>query len=82
VPCLFGLYSVVAILYASLPRERRIGGVGWPGKSSVTFSDALATVSRWIWEEGVFAQAADGPSIRKLPPPIREILYAALAPAA
>jgi hypothetical protein len=81
-PCLFGLYSVVAMLYASLPRERRVGAVTWPGKTVVTFSDALAAVRRWIWAEGVFAHVPDGPSIQKLPPPIREILYAALAPAA
>lgn len=82
VPCLFGLYSVVAMLYATLPQRRRIGGVTWPGKSVVTFSDALSAVRRWIWAEGVFAHAPDGPSVQKLPPPIREILYAALAPAA
>jgi DDE superfamily endonuclease len=82
VPCLFGLYSVVAMLYAALPQERRVGGVAWPGKATVAFSDALATVRRWIWAEGVFAHVPDGPSLQKLPPPIREILYAALAPAA
>lgn len=82
VPCLFGLYSIVAMLYAALPKERRVGAVAWPGKSVVTFSDALSAVRRWIWAEGVFAHAPDGPSIQKLPPPIREILYAALAPAA
>jgi hypothetical protein len=82
VPCLFGLYSVVAMLYASLPQRRRVGGVAWPGKSTVTFSDALSAVRRWIWAEGVFAHVPDGPYIQKLPPPIREILYAALAPAA
>jgi hypothetical protein len=65
-----------------LPPKRRVGGVAWPGKSVVTFSDALAAVRRWMWAEGVFAHAPDGLSIRKLPPPIREILYAALAPAA
>jgi hypothetical protein len=81
-PCLLGLYSVVAMLYASLPRGRRVGGVAWPGKSVVTFSDALSAVRGWIWAEGVFAHIPDGPSVRKLPPPIREILYAALAPAA
>lgn len=82
VPCLFGLYSVVAMLYALLPQDRRVGGVAWPGKSTVTFSDALSAVRRWIWAEGVFAHVPEGPSIQKLPPPIREILYAALAPAA
>jgi hypothetical protein len=82
VPCRFGLDSVVAMLSASLPQERRVGGVAGPGKAVVTFSDALAAVRRWIGAEGVFAHAPDGPSIQKLPPPIREILYAALAPAA
>lgn len=82
VPCVFGLYSIVAMLYAALPKERRVGAVAWPGKSVVTFSDALSAVRRWIWTEGVFAHVPDGPSVQKLPPPIREILYAALAPAA
>jgi hypothetical protein len=82
IPCLFGLYSVVAMLYALLPREHRVGGVAWPGKTVVTFSDALSAVRRWIWDEGVFARAPNGPAVQKLPPPIREILYAALAPAA
>jgi len=80
VPCLFGLYSAVAMLYAMPPQERRVGGVTWPGKSAVTFSDTLSTARRRIWSEGVFAHAPDGPCIQKLPPPIREILYAALAP--
>lgn len=82
VPCLFGLYTVVAMLYAELPRTHRIGGIAWPGKATVTFSDALAAVRRWIWVEGVFSHRPEGSSVKKLPPPIREILYAALAPAA
>jgi DDE superfamily endonuclease len=81
-PCLFGLYSVVAMLYAALPRERRVGAVAWPGKAAVTFSDATSAVRRWIWAEGVFSRLPDGPSVKKLPAPIREVLYAALAPAA
>ena len=75
-------HSVVAMLYATLPCRRRVGAVGWPGKSIVTFSDALSAVRRWIWVEGVFAHLPNGPCLQKLPPPIREILYAALAPAA
>jgi len=81
-PCLFGLYSVVAMLYAALPREHRLGRIAWPGKASVTFSDALSAVRRWLWAEGVFSHLPDGLSVKKLPPPIREVLYAALAPAA
>jgi hypothetical protein len=79
-PCLFGLYSVVAMLYASLPPECRVGRLNWPGKATVTFSDAMAAVRRWIWSEGVFSRLPGGPSIKKLPPPVREVLYAALAP--
>ena len=81
-PCLFGLYTVVALLYHELPEGRRIGGVDWPGKEGVTFSDALSAVRRWLWSDWVFAQADEDRAIQKLPPPIREIVYSALATAA
>jgi hypothetical protein len=81
-PCLFGLYTVVALLYASLPEAKRCGGVSWPGKVGVTFSDALTAVRRWLWTEGVFQQAGGGTALEKLPDPLREILFSALAPAA
>lgn len=79
--CLFGLDSVMAMLYTSLPRWRRIGRVTWAGESVITFSVAVAAVRLWIWDEGVFSQLPDGPSIKKLPPLIRDILHVALAPA-
>jgi hypothetical protein len=81
-PCLFGLYSVVALLYAALPAAKRTGRVEWPGKEGVTFSDALTAVRRWLWSEGVFTQAGADGAIEKLPQPIREVLLSALAPAA
>jgi hypothetical protein len=81
-PCLFGLYSVVALLYDALPAAKRTGRVEWPGKEGVTFSDALTAVRRWLWTEGVFAQAGADGAIEKLPQPIREVLLSALAPAA
>ena len=81
-PCLFGLYTVVALLYASLPEAKRRGGVAWPGKVGVTFSDALTVVRRWLWTEGVFRQAGGDTVLEKLPDSLREILFAALAPAA
>jgi hypothetical protein len=82
VPSTFGLYTVVAMFYATLPKRRRVGGVSWSGRSVVTFSDALSAVSLWIRAEGVFAHAREDPSVRKRPHPIREILYAAPAPTA
>jgi hypothetical protein len=80
-PCLFGLYSVVALLYHALPAEHRTGAVAWPGKTGVTFSDALAAVRRRIWADGVFAQVDPQAGIVKLPPALRELLLTALAPA-
>jgi hypothetical protein len=81
-PCLFGLYSVVAVLYHELPEGRRTGGIDWPGKVGVTFSDALVVVRRWLWSDWVFARADEGRTIQKLPAPIREVVYSALATAA
>jgi hypothetical protein len=81
-PCLFGLYSVVALLYHALPEAKRAGGVRWPGKAGVTYSDALASVRLWIWAEWVFPRAGSRFGLEKLPDPLREVLRSALAPAA
>ncbi len=81
-PCLLGLYAVVAVLFAALPEAKRAGGIAWPGKEGVTFSDALAAVRRWLWSEWVFAQAGGGAAVEKLPEPLQEIILSALAPAA
>jgi DDE superfamily endonuclease len=81
-PCLFGLYSAVAALYDELPPARRVVAITWPGKTAVTFSDALTAVRRWIWSDGVFSQVQGGPAVAELPAPLRHVLYSALAPAA
>lgn len=80
-PCLLGLYSVVAILFHALPASKRGGAVSWPGKATVTFSDALCAVRRWLWAEAVLPQAGDGTALQKLPEPVRELLLTTLAPA-
>jgi hypothetical protein len=81
-PSLFGLYTVVALLYHLLPQARRAGAVCWPGKTGVTFSDALTAVRRWLWADGVLPQADPSAAVEKLPRPVHELLMAALAPAA
>lgn len=81
-PCLFGLDTVVAILFHALPASKRVGAVSWPGKATVTFSDALCAVRRWLWAEAVLPQAGDGTALQKIPEPIRELLLTTLAPAA
>jgi hypothetical protein len=80
-PCLFGLYSVVAVLYHTLPEAKRSGAISWAGKETVTFSDALTVVRRWVWAEGVFPQAKADGAIAELPTNVRELLLSGLAPA-
>jgi hypothetical protein len=80
-PCLFGLYSVVAVRYHSLPEAKRTGAVSWPGKETVTFSDALTAVRRRIWADGASSRAGVGGAIAQLPGHVRELLLAGLAPA-
>jgi hypothetical protein len=83
VPCLFGLYSVVAVLYDRLrSRGRATARVGWAGKVGTTFSDAITTVRRWLWSEWVFAHHGQGEAFSKLPRALRDTLFSALAPAA
>lgn len=81
-PCLFGLYSVVALLYEATPSEQRCGAIAWPGKTTVTFSDALACVRHRIWSEGILSQAAGASGVTKLSPLFQELLLTTLAPAA
>jgi DDE superfamily endonuclease len=81
-PCLFGLYSVVALLYDRLPQGKRAGAVDWPGKAGVTFSDALTAVRRWLWADAVLPHAGATTAVEKLPEPVRELLFSALATAA
>jgi hypothetical protein len=82
-PCLFGLYTVVAVLYVQMPaRVRKQGLIAWPGKQDVTFSDAITAVRRWLWVQWVFAIPGHNAAFSKLGHPFREMLLAGLAPAA
>jgi DDE superfamily endonuclease len=82
-PCLFGLYTVVALLYAGLPASARAeGAVTYRGKAEVTFSDAISAVRRRLWREGVFESHGQTEVFENLPPVLREVILAALAPAA
>lgn len=80
-PCLFGLYSVVAVLYHLLPEGKRAGGVTWAGKDVVTFSDALTAVRRRVWLDGVFPQAGADRAIAELPANVQQLLLSGLSPA-
>jgi hypothetical protein len=82
-PCLFGLLSVIALLYAQLP-ARCVDRVGLfrPGKTGRTFSDAITAVRRSLWSDWVFATPDHRGAFSKLSRPIRTVLLYALAPAA
>jgi hypothetical protein len=82
-PCLFGLYSVVVLLYAALPvGTDQPGAVRYRGKTEVAFSDAITAVRRQLWLEGVFQSHGQTEVFENLPRPFQAILLAALAPAA
>jgi DDE superfamily endonuclease len=82
-PCLFGLYAVVALVYAGLPAETTAEAtVSYRGKAAVTFSDAISVVRRQLWLEGVFESHGQTEAFRNLPRPLQAVLLAALAPAA
>ena len=68
-PCLFGLYSVVALWYAALPeRDRQNPVPTWKGKATVTFSDAITLVRRDLWARRIFATPAFKLVMQKLTP--------------
>jgi len=82
-PCLFGIYTIVAYLYAELPtRFAQVRVVSWPGKRDVTFSDAITAVRRWFWLEWIFAIPGHRRTLSKLPIQFRQMLLNGLAPAA
>jgi hypothetical protein len=82
-PCLLGLYSVVALMYWSLPAaEQEQGVVEWEGKATVTFSDAITAVRRWLWARWVFPRAGHGDTFAKLPEAFQQLLLYGLAPSA
>ena len=82
-PCLFGLYSIVVLLYAQMPPQLRCQiHLHWEGKKIITFSDAITSVRRWLWTDSIFETAGHGQALSKLPPDLCQILLNALAPAA
>jgi len=82
-PCLFGLYTVVTLWYEQLPpAAQEEAGVDWEGKATVTFSDAITAVRRWLWTAWAFATGGHEDAFAKLPEALRRTLLYALAPAA
>jgi len=76
VPCLLGLYSLVSILFHRQYKGRspKAYSFPWYSKSEVTFSDALSSVRRLLWEQTVFSEADQHDALKKLPRKLREML--------
>jgi len=83
-PCLLGLFSVVCLIFAEHRRHHRIRlrGTKWYAKTEPTFSDAIATVRRLLWQETIFAKASYHKAFGKLPPKFRNALLDYLSQAA
>ena len=82
-PCLFGLFSVVSLLYAGMPGRESAGpAMTYRGKVGISFSDAITVVRRQLWREGVFEAHGQSGVFQKLPEEFQSLLLSALAPAA
>jgi DDE superfamily endonuclease len=82
-PCLFGLYTLVVLLYLQLLHpSSTLRAIFWRGKSTVTFSDMITCVRRVLWEHWCFQTPADPQEFSKLSPSLQDTILYALAPAA
>ena len=75
-PCLLGLFSIICLIYAEHLRHARATthGTSWYHKSEPTFSDALTTVRRLLWEQTIFQQPYWRRHLQKVPPTLRRTL--------
>jgi DDE superfamily endonuclease len=75
-PCLFGLYSVVALLTLALhpDGEMPIRATAWYRKTRATFADCLASVRRSCWELEDFRDPGGDPRVARIPRPLLDLL--------
>ncbi len=83
-PCLLGLYSLTALLAASLLKQRAVPvrRAAWYGKQSATFSDTIAWVRRWLWSHQHFQMSKTDSDMIKVPRSLVERLTETLCYAA
>lgn len=83
-PCLFGLYTLVALWFSQLPEhERAAPAVAWiaSDKPTLTFSDAITFVRRQVWSFWVLQSPRHAPAFQKLTPKEKRQLLALLTQA-
>ncbi len=83
-PCLLGLYSLTALLAASLLKEQElpIRRAAWYAKQSATFSDTIALVRRYLWSHHHFQMSQTTSDMIKVPRSLVERLTETLCYAA
>jgi hypothetical protein len=85
-PCLMGCFSVITLIYNAL--LARQPALAMPRqtlchhKSEPTFSDALFTVRKVLWQQTILQQTPGGTLVAKLPPKLRTFMISHLAEAA
>ena len=81
-PCLFGLYTLVALWFADLPKSASgTPNLAWVArvKPASTFSDAIAMVRQQIWRHWVLQCPRHAAALRKLTPRERTSLIELVA---
>jgi hypothetical protein len=83
-PCLLGLYSLTALLAASLLKQQAIPvrRAAWYAKQSATFSDTIALVRRYLWSHHHFQMSQITSDMIKVPRSLVERLIETLCYAA
>src|SRR3954451_1727660 len=68
-PCLFGLYSVIALLGEALRRGSSlpVRATAWYRKTEATFADVLASVRRQCWGPADYHESAGDPRVVEIP---------------
>ena len=81
-PCLFGIYTLVVIMYHRMSaRWKETPAITWIGKDTTTFSDVITSVRRWLWVQWVFETTCTTVVFSKLPAPFRRTVLAAITAA-
>jgi len=83
-PCLLGLFSVIALIFAEHRKDHspRVAQADWYVKAEPTFSDAIATVRRLFWQKTIFQQASHKDAFEKIPARLRALLLDCICRAA
>ncbi len=83
-PCLLGLFSVIALIYAEYRKDHspRLAQAAWYVKTAPTFGDAIATVRRLFWQKTIFQQDGHNDAFEKTPGRLRSLLLDCLCRAA